>query len=298
MNSARNIFAIITIFSGLQSFSVARTSARTGGPKAVCRIIVRDAEQNLLSLCSGLLVAPSEVLTAGHCAIDYQTSQIEVQCGYQGFNQAKLKIEATRSGNRIQIGGPQFSENHKVKKIAVEKSYIEDRANGIDVAKFTLTEKSSITQLQVAGIGEVSSGYISDEGRMRKGVRCMLSGFGMKSDLGGDLHFVEIPKDVLFSVSAKNQYSMAIAPLNLSNEDIQNLNSPDRKQAAALLKKIIIAQKVPATGRPGDSGSSVLCQKDGGALKSIGVYTMSAVGFSSDARSLVLTNSFWSPYSK
>jgi hypothetical protein len=90
---------------------------------------------------------------------------------------------------------------------------------------------------------------------------------------------------------------MAMAPLILSSEDIQILNSQDPKQAAAQLKKIIIDQKVPATGRPGDSGSSILCQKDGGAWISIGVYTISAVGFSSDEGGpLVLTNAFWNPY--
>jgi hypothetical protein len=208
-----------------------------GGNPATCRIISRDAQGTLLSICSGSLVAEDKVLTTTLCETP-EMDTVEVQCGFTGLDRPNMSLEYTQKGTSVITKGILFLEE-------TEGTYTYfDREN--DQAVLTLSDSLSIKPLKVR------SNYVIMPNDI-----CHIEGYGRTNDGYAG---------ILYSGAMKN-----IGP-NLAGNTLADTTriivrkAPGQASAYENIhtmpeSSIMTDGMTSVIGRRGDAGAPIICQR-------------------------------------
>jgi secreted trypsin-like serine protease len=115
--------------------------------------------------CSGTLIAPDWVVTAGHCG-SVTGAALPTPIGMPS-PAIDVKLASTRTDGT-------GAEDHKVTRVVVDSDYLVTSGDGNDVTLLALDRPSAVAPAHIAAVGER---HIWDPGR-----RATIAGFGLTSE--------------------------------------------------------------------------------------------------------------------
>jgi hypothetical protein len=225
-----------------------------------------DPAGKLLSLCTGTLVTPSEVLTAGQCVAPLEKCpgcRVEVACGYGG-NKDREHIEATAAGVPIYLDGPRFNERPLAARAGLSRSYAGASKAG-DLGMIELGKSSKIRPLALVAKDELAQ-YFDGAGKPKPGVECLASGFGLGADKpAGELRAFDVPAHLEVGMDAGLIYRRERRKLYEVEESEAAGDAVARYSAGKLpLRSLVreVGKLLPADGglALGDLGGGLYCR--------------------------------------
>lgn len=134
---------------------------------------VANIEVALLAGCTGSLVAPRWVVTAGHCAAVLGPDDVPThgELPPQAFRVVLGTVNSDGSGDRTRA-----IEEHAVASVHVHPGYAATKGTGSDVALLELAEPSRITPVRIAAPG--------DAAYWEPGDALTIAGFGVTKEDG------------------------------------------------------------------------------------------------------------------
>ena len=134
--------------------------------------------------CTGTLIAPQWVMTAGHCgsatgSLSQGVVPTPVAWPPQAYEIVLNTVNADGSGG----------ETHSVSQVLVDSDYIVTNGTGNDVTLMKLAEPSKVAPMKIAAVGERSS--------WNPGALTTIAGFGATSSDGSEMpermQFAQVP---------------------------------------------------------------------------------------------------------
>ena len=118
--------------------------------------------------CTGTLIAPTWVMTAGHCGSATGPIGIASQLGFPASSYEVVLDTVNADGS----GG----DRHAVKRLVIAEDYGFQNGQGSDVSLLELTEASDAPPIKIAAVGERAS--------WNPGVLSTIAGFGLTEEDG------------------------------------------------------------------------------------------------------------------
>lgn len=223
------------------------TTRSMGGPAAVCRMLNRNPDQTLKGICSATLVAPNKVLTAGHC-IPKAGQTLTVECGFLGYTQSELSLEKTASGSQVYTKGVHFKES------AIALPFFKDLSR--DTAILILDKNLTATPIKIL-----------PEIKFEDTAHCLMAGYGRTNDTTGGILYRGVQGRRGYFPGGLATYSVLKA-IGVTQADVDEEGGKKISE-----KSFITDDMVDVMGRPGDSGSPLLCKLENGETVIAGVFS-------------------------
>ncbi len=203
--------------------------------------------------CTGTLIAPQWVMTAGHCGS-------ATGSGTEGL--APTPVSWPASAYHLTLGSVYADghggEGHNVSKVVVDSDYIVTNGTGNDVTLMKLDTPSKIAPMKIAAVGERAS--------WNPGVLATIAGFGTTSEDNSDapaqMQFASVP-------ITTDQYCAQAYPNGLS----------EASDDGSFDAKTMVCAGYPQGGTDtcqGDSGGPLLVTVHGGATRLVGATSFGA----------------------
>jgi hypothetical protein len=278
-------FTILLFIAQSSQAFVFGNDAKESGEGSTCRIIFRDSENKLASICTGTLTGTNKITTAGHCVFEVNQNhwKTTVDCGYEG-NVGTQKEELTPGGSQVLTRGPKFKETRKAGSIQIAKSFkITDNGPiGIDVAEIQFSPP--ITTLKTIKKVDSMSGLdqffirlqrVDDSTpfKIRPGVECKVEGYGINPKGKSGVLYSAPFKGAFFGQFSKHTFS-GLGKLDLDrvttqsqadklNDCFANYAHKDTPGNFIPIAKMLQSLKMTqASTSPGDSGGPIYCKKN------------------------------------
>jgi hypothetical protein len=256
---------------------------KAGGQDATCRILYRNLEGKLSSICSGILVSSTKVLTAGHCLRTEPELKASVECGYVG-TVGEEKIEKTGGGSQV-VTSTKFKE---VRTDVVAKSKPDMIPDDVSKDVAVIVLKKPITTIKpipyaknglgdfftstdlvtmLSGISNNTFDPKKPRLTLREGAECKTEGFGINNQgFSGKLFSGPVTQGF---ENRNNTLSMSeVSYLDIEGDDLNNFKKCLSDYGQEILPKnfIPIAKIVhqfailKSTITAGDSGGPIYCR--------------------------------------
>jgi secreted trypsin-like serine protease len=192
--------------------------------------------------CTGTLIAPTWVMTAGHCGSATGALGVPSQVSFPASAYTVVVGSVYADGR----GG----ESHAVKRVVLASDYGVGGGNGNDISLLELDSASKVPAIRIAAVGE--------RRLWKPGVSATIAGFGLTSEDAQD------PPD---------QMQRALVPIRTDDECAKAYPAGGTGDTAAYDPKTMLCAGFPQGGTDtcqGDSGGPLLIRLKTGRQRLIG----------------------------